>query len=149
MFKDPRYVPPALLLLQKYCQEAPESFGLFGCSTKNYWAGRMKMIGRVEHIEDYNLPNFISTYNAKPVLIRSTGTLIKGENYLEMDINMYVWGNVARQALQILFYRFSNMVNAVGFCIESLCDEEMPENLFGCGRILKLDPENCVNWDEL
>lgn len=68
---------------------------------------------------------------------------------MEMDINIYVWGNIARQALQILFHRFGQMVNSIGFCIESLTDEEMPETLFGCGRIIKIEPESAVNWDEL
>lgn len=75
--------------------------------------------------------------------------LRRGSNYLEMDVSLYTWGNLARQALNILFFRFGQMVNSIAFCIESLTDEEMPETLFGCGKLLKLDPVNAVNWEDL
>jgi len=142
-------LPPALKLLQAYCKEAPDSFTEFGCSTKNPWTSRFKAIARIEHIEEYNLPNFITSWNSKPVLIRRTGTLLRGEHYLEMDVNIHRWGNLGRQAISALFSRFGQMVNAIGFCIESTTDEEMPENLFGCGKVIKLDPVNAVKWEDL
>lgn len=75
--EDPVNIPPSLKLLQKYCQEAPAAFQEFGTTAKNPWAGRFKAIARSDQIEKYNLPAFITNYNAKPVLIRSTGTLIR------------------------------------------------------------------------
>lgn len=75
--------------------------------------------------------------------------VIRGDHYLEMDVNIHRWGNIARQAIGILFSRFGQMVNSIGFCIESVEDEEMPENLFGCGKVIKVDPVNTVRWEDL
>jgi hypothetical protein len=188
MLKNESSIPNGLKLLHRYCTEAPVDFEKYGVNdSANRWAGRFKVIGRADHIEDYNLPNFITSYNSTPVLIRTTGTLMRyffrllllcpclgspfnrfsffisfclnlffflslfvsSENYLEMDINTYSWGNVTRQALQILSKQIDKMAASMGFCIESLSDEEMPENLFGCGRIIKLDFTKATNWDEL
>lgn len=71
--ENPDAIPPALLLLQKYCNEAPIAFQKHGLSHANPWPGRFKVSVRVENIEKYGLPSFITQYNAKPVLIRSTG----------------------------------------------------------------------------
>jgi hypothetical protein len=43
----------------------------------NPWIGRFKIILRCEDIEQFGLPSFITAYNSKPVLIRSTGTLMR------------------------------------------------------------------------
>lgn len=93
---------------------------------------------KVEDIEKYGFPSFITGkkliccpspdpfsnltvvttlkqqscagYNAKPVLIRSTGTLIKGNGYVEMDVNVHRFNSLPKKALQIMvschwFYR--------------------------------------------
>jgi hypothetical protein len=41
------------------------------------WLGRFKIILRCEDIESFGLPSFITAYNSKPVLIKSTGTLVR------------------------------------------------------------------------
>jgi hypothetical protein len=67
--------PPALKLLRRYLTEAPAAFEKHGVSSKNDWVGRFKVIARIENIDVFNLPAFITAYNAKPVLIRTTGDL--------------------------------------------------------------------------
>lgn len=71
--EDPATAPPALRLLRQYCDEAPAAFAKHGTSSANPWPGRFKVSLRIENIEKYGLPSFITQYNAKPVLIRSTG----------------------------------------------------------------------------
>ena len=56
---------------------------------------------RCQNIDEFGLPSFITAYNAKPVLIRNTGTLIRGTNYIEMDINVHRFASVPKQALQV------------------------------------------------
>jgi hypothetical protein len=75
--ENPATAPPALLLFRKYCEEAPPLFARYGTSSSNPWVGRFKVSIRIEHIERYGLPSFITQYNAKPVLIRTTGTLLR------------------------------------------------------------------------
>jgi hypothetical protein len=78
MLKNESSIPNGLKLLHRYCTEAPVDFDKYGVNdSANRWAGRFKVIGRADHIEDYNLPNFITSYNSTPVLIRTTGTLLR------------------------------------------------------------------------
>ena len=37
------------------------------------WKGRFKVILNCNNIDEFGLPSFITSYNAKPVLIRNTG----------------------------------------------------------------------------
>ena len=82
--------PPAVRLFAQFCMEAPECFQRMNisCSSSggvpsnaalaaNPWVGRFKVILRCEEIEKFGLPSFITSYNSKPVLIRSTGTLLR------------------------------------------------------------------------
>jgi len=91
---------------------------------------------RCEGIEKFGLPGFISSYNSKPVLIRNTGSLIRGAGgYIEMDVNVHRFAAVPKRALEVLFSRFDKMVIAAGFCVESREDGEMPEALLGAAQI--------------
>jgi hypothetical protein len=69
------------------------------------------------------------------VLIRSTLSMYRGANYLEMDINIHNFGSVARSGLQMI--DFHKMAMNWGFCIESRDDDEMPEVLFGCAKLTR------------
>jgi len=103
--------------------------------------GRFKVILNCNNIDEFGLPSFITSYNAKPVLIRNTGILIKSTNpftnmhYVEFDINVHRFSSVPKKALQILLGRFDKMFIDAGFCIESREDEEMPETILGCATL--------------
>ncbi len=98
---------------------------------------------RCNNIEQFGLPSFITSYNAKPLLIKTTGMLYKNENSIEMDINIHKFASMPKKALETMFSRFPMMSLSFGFCIESRHDEEMPETLFGCVDL------NCpsIVWD--
>lgn len=135
--------PPAVQLLARYCSEAPDAFEKFGCSSsQNEWVGRLKLLLRCEDIEQFGLPSFITSYNAKPVLIRNTGTFLRGNDnrYVEMDLNVHKFASLPKKGLEVLFNRFSRMESSIGICIESRNNEEMPEALFGCFGLHCLDP---------
>jgi hypothetical protein len=104
-----------------------------------FWKGRFKITLRCENMEKFGLPSFITAYNAKPVLIKNTGKLFRdiGCSYAEMDINIHSFASVPKKALEVLFSRFENMIIAVGFCIESRTDEDMPEALFGSALLTR------------
>jgi len=75
----------------------------------------------------------------KPALIKQTGKLIRGPNYIEMDINGHRFNSIAKGALLSLMPSFDRMVISAGFCIESRKDDEMPETLIGCSTWNKPD----------
>ena len=80
---------------------------------------------------DFHYPSFVTAYNGKPVLIRSTGLVTKGVNYIEIDINVHNFGTLARKGMEVMFENFSEMVIDLGFTIEGRLDEELPEALLG------------------
>lgn len=123
----------AIKLFVDYCKSAPE----MDSDPKSPWKGRFKAMYRCENMDDFGLPSFITSYNAKPVLINRTGVLSRGENFIEMDINLHKFSSIAKKGLQVLIPYFEKMIVTGGFCIESVDDEEMPEQLFGIGTCIR------------
>lgn len=136
-------LPGPLNLLVSYLKEGPES----DASPRSNWRGRFKTMVHCRDIETFRLPSFITAYNAKPVLIRQTGTLLRGDNYVELDINVHRFGSAPKQALTILKERFEAMDMCVGFCIESREEGEMPETVFGCAAVHRPRYALAPVWD--
>jgi hypothetical protein len=61
----------------------------------------------------------------------------RGKDYVEMDINVHKFSSLPKQALSTMFDRFDRMLISIGFCIESIEDNEMPETLLGTVTLLK------------
>lgn len=140
--KDGGTPAPAAKLLNAFCKEAPVS----EMDTCDAWKGRFKVIVSIKDVESYGLPGFITSYNAKPVLIRTTGTVYKGENYTEQDVNCHAFGAVARKALGVLSGKFPSMCFNIGYIIESRTDDEMPETLLGSGMLNQPNKEVAPHW---
>ena len=139
---------PAAKLFAKYCEDAPNNQS----DSYSTWYGRFKLILRCENIEEFGLPSFITGYNAKPVLIRNTGTLLSKKEssiYQEIDINVHRFGSVPKKGLGMLMGKFKEMDISTAFCIESRDDDEMPEVILGCARIHKPDYTKAPHWGEL
>lgn len=124
--KDLPSASGGIKLFVDYCKNAPEQ----DSNPKSPYRGRFKICPRVDNIEELSLPYIVSSYNCKPALVVKTGTVFRGESYIEMDVNVHNFGAAARTALQII--RFDIMTANWGLCIESRDDDEMPEVLFGC-----------------
>ena len=111
-----------------------------------------------KNIEEFGLPSFITSYNAKPVLIRNTSTMyssssIEGKegscSYLEIDLNVHKFGSVPKKALATMIDKFSSMRVSSGFCIESRVDDEMPETMLGVSTTYKPDHSKAMQWEEV
>lgn len=138
----------AVKLFAKYYREAPDSYKM----SNSTWHGRFKLMSRCENIDEFGLPSFITSYNAKPCLIRNTLMMYHGEtdhSYLEIDVNVHEFGSLPKKALGILMDKFAGMRVSTGFCIESREDEEMPETLLGLSTTYKPDYKAAVHWDEV
>ena len=134
-YKNLSTATPAARLFAEYCKKAPE----LDNDSKSEFRGKFKVCVRCENIEEFGLPTFISQWNAKPALIKQTGTLTRGPNYIEMDINGHRFNSIAKGALLSLMPSFDRMVISAGFCIESRKDDEMPETIFGLATWNKPD----------
>lgn len=134
-YKDLSTASPAARLFAEYCMKAPE----LDNDSRSEFKGKFKVCVRCENIEEFGLPTFIKQWNSKPALIKQTGSLIRGPNYIEMDINGHRFNSIAKGALLSLMPSFDRMIISAGFCIESRKDDEMPETLFGLATWNKPD----------
>ena len=106
--------------------------------------GRFKVIASVKNMDTLDLPSFIQNYNAKPVLITKSGSIFTGENYVEVDIRVHRFSYLARKGLNYLQGKFSQMIFDVGFVIEGRGEEELPEQILGAARLIRLDYNKAV-----
>lgn len=142
--KDPSSVTAGLRCFEEWCKLAPSPEL---DNPDEPWRSRFKVITYCTNMDSFGYPGFIMAYNGKPVLIRTTGSVFKGTNYIEMDINVHAFGSLARKGMEIMFNNFSKMVIDVGFCIEGREDEELPEVLLGQVAMNKPNYEAAVAWN--
>ena len=131
--RDLTTASPAVKLFVEYCEK---SF------TDAAFRGRFKVICSCLNLEELGMPSAITSYNAKPVLIRRTGSLHRGENYIEKDIHIHKFNNAAKQCIHICSSRCGLMYMQIGFVIEGRDDKELPEVLFGCVGVNKPQEDN-------
>jgi hypothetical protein len=79
------------------------------------------------------------------VLIRRTGSIHKGPNYIEFDIHVHKFATMAKQSIHFLSSRCGLMYMTIGFVIEGRGDDELPETLFGCVAVNK-PQEDCAEF---
>jgi hypothetical protein len=84
------------------------------------------------NLSDIGVPSAINAYNGKPILIRKTGTIFRGDNYLEKDIHVHKFANMAKQSIYLLSSRCSKLYMQIGFVIEGRENSELPETLCAC-----------------
>jgi hypothetical protein len=92
-------------------------------------------------MDEMGIPSAISSYNAKPILIRRTGTIFRGTNdgirYMEMNIHVHKFATLAKQSIHYISSRCGLMFMQIGFVIEGREDSELPETLFACVAVNK------------
>jgi len=130
--KDLSTASAAVKLFVTYCENAEKDFA---------WRSRLKMIGCCSNLEELGVPGAIATYNAKPVMIRKTGSIYRGPSYLEVNINVHKWPTYVQKCIQYMYSQSTLMYLQVGFVIEGREDDDLPETLFGCVGLNRPDEE--------
>jgi Protein ENHANCED DISEASE RESISTANCE 2, C-terminal len=97
----------------------------------------LQVINSCLNLDEMGMPSMVVSYNAKPVLIRRTGTIFRGDNYIEMDIHVHKFDNMAKGPIHLISSRCGQMFLQIGFVIEGRDDDELPETLFGCVAVNK------------
>ena len=100
---------PALKLFAQYCEKA---------ETDAAWRSRFKIICSCLNLDQMGLPSMIVNYNAKPVLIRRTGTFYRGKNHVEFDVHVHKFANLAKQSIHMISSRCGEMFMQIGFVVE-------------------------------
>lgn len=101
--------------------------------------------------ENSELPPLLIPFNKKPILLRDTGIVYKGSNYLEIDINVQNLNLVAglgHVGPHILYSKLHEISTQIGFVVEGRNDNELPETLCGCIGLNKIIQEELVNFNE-
>ncbi len=79
----------------------------------------------------------IASFNSKPLLLRQTGSVHHGRGYMEQDMHVHKFANVAKQSILMLTSRCGVMYMQIGFVIEGredaelLGDQQTPEQFDG------------------
>ena len=116
---------PALRLLAQYFERAARDSAM---------AARFKLIAKAVNSSELGIGSFLETYNGKPVLIKN-GTIHRGDNYFELDVNVHTWGMLARKTLKKMQPQLKRTRAHVGFVIEGISDDELPEQILACCQL--------------
>ena len=122
--KDFDNVSPAVKLWARCCSEAIEVDDL---------RKRFKFIASCSNLIELGVPQYIADYNAKPILIRRTGSLYRGANnsYMEFDMHIHKFDTTAKKAIYSMTSKAGEMFMQIAFVIEGREDDELPEAIFG------------------
>lgn len=128
--KDIDTASPAVKLWARWCSQAIE---------KDELRKRFKFIASCSNLIELGVPQRIADYNAKPLLIRRTGTLYRGENnsYMEFDMHIHKFDTTAKKAIHYMTSMAGEMFMQIAFVIEGRQEDELPEAVFGaiaCNR---------------
>jgi len=116
------------------------------CTVSFEWRSRFKCMGIVRDLEKHNV-SFLKPYNGKPVLIKESGKARRGVSedgirYLEMSANVHGWSFIAKKGFVSILPKLKGMNLDMGFTIEAISDEELPERMLGCMLLNNINPKN-------
>jgi len=85
----------------------------------------------------------IAKYNFKPVLCRTTGCYYANESYFAIEVDVHRWGRLALNGFNALKSQVGKMLIRLGVVIESVEDDEMPEQLLAGSYLSRLNAADC------
>ncbi|XP_075265007.1 uncharacterized protein LOC142357234 [Convolutriloba macropyga] len=133
--------PQAFPLMQRFF--ADHGVECDGTPTRD----RLKLIPRLVNLEQLQAQGvfsgteyrLVNSYRDKPLLTRPQQLFFRGENYLEIDLDVHLYAYVARRALASFFSRLESIVYELGFVVQGNSTEELPEQMLACIRNYRLD----------
>ena len=128
---------PACKLFERFCKEAPE--GLLPQEGNLEIKERLKLLPKADNIKALGVPSFIAGYNGKPALITKSGTIYRGDDYMELGINTFRFGIVTRKGIAHMIGVLKKADFHAAITIEGRADEELPEQTLAAARIQGLD----------
>lgn len=128
---------PAAKLFENFHSNAPE--GLLPTSGDLDIKERLKLLPQLDNIDDLGLPGWITGYNGKPALIQKSGVINRGDDYLEIGINLFRFGFLTKKGMHFLLPRFSEFDFHAALTLEGREDSELPERTLLAGRVRGLD----------
>lgn len=89
----------------------------------------------------YTLRTLVNQYNGKPFLSNTTHTMERENNVLILCFDVHIFSFLARKVYFEQLELFGKLILDVGFVVEGREEQYLPENLIGCVRLIKFNPE--------
>ena len=87
---------------------------------------RFKLLCKCENIKELGLGGFIEKYNGKPALCTKSASIFVGDDYVEIDVNLFRYAYVTKKALQHVLPRIGEMDLHAAVTLEERDDDEPP-----------------------
>lgn len=104
---------------------------------------RFKAIAIVENLKSFKFLSRFEGYNGKPFILNKSVSMRKIDrvnyDYLEIDINVRLFGYVAKKMIYSFIDEFKYLKVSFGILIQAETDEEMPENMIGVVKCHRCD----------
>ena len=127
---------PASRLFKRFWEDAPE--GVLPSNGDLDIKERMKLLPRVDNMKSLGL-GWVAGYNGKPALITKSGSIYKGDDYLEICMNTMRFAYLTKKGVNSLFGRIPDFELHAAVTIEGREDSELPEQAVAAVRITGLD----------
>ena len=93
----------------------------------------------MDNLKDLGIPGWIAGYNGKPALVTKSGSLYRGDDYLEVSMNTFRFAFITRKGVNFLMPTIPKMDLHVALTLEGRGNEELPEQTLMACRIKGLD----------
>ena len=153
---------PASKLFARFAQNAPE--GLLPTTGDADIKERLKLLPKADNMKALNL-NWISGYNGKPAVLTKSGSVYRGDDYLEVAMNTFRFGEpirarhnirtvvlltclarcwlcaglMTRKGISAMLEKVAKADLHAAITIEGRDDSELPEQTLAAARIRGLD----------
>jgi len=108
---------------------------------------RFKLIARALNISSWTRiakiskpeTTLISKYNGKPLLTRPQHSIWRGEDFLEVDLDIHTWNFLVRKMLRTMIGRLNRMDSCQAFVVQGNGDDQLPEAVLCASRMTGMD----------
>ena len=126
----------AARLFQRFCRDAPE--GVMPSSGDTDIKERLKLVPMVDNIKTIGI-SMIEKYNGKPALLTKSGSVHRGDDYIELGLNTFRFGYTTKKAVSMMFHRIKDLDFHAAVTLEGRSDDELSEQALLAVRLKGLD----------
>jgi len=100
---------------------------------------RLKVLPKLDNMNSLGLPGWLTGYNGKPALVTKSGSIYRGDDYLELGMNTFRFGFLTKKGMNYLLPRFAEFDFHAAMTVEGRDDSELPEQTLCATRIRGVD----------
>jgi hypothetical protein len=127
----------AAKLFTRFIENAPS--GVLPSSGDIDVKERLKIIPWIENVKTVGLPSWLEGYNGKPALITKSGSITRGDDYIEITMNLFRFGFLTRKGMHHLLPGVGGFELHCALTIEGREDDELDERCFIACKARNLD----------